>query len=62
VSAHPGKGRTSISGVMQPSVDEVLDAMSKQFDSPKAVCLSWLTVIVKDFDPKAAANRLSDEG
>jgi hypothetical protein len=52
-------GETSISGVNQPTADDIIAAVAKALDAPPAVALSWLTTFARDFDPKAAAERLA---
>lgn len=55
-------GRTSISGVNQPSQDEIIAAVGKSLDADAATVISWLTTFVRYFDPKAAAERLAARG
>jgi hypothetical protein len=52
-------GSTSISGVNQPTEDEIISAVARQLDAPEAVALSWLTTFARNFDSKAAAERLA---
>jgi hypothetical protein len=50
---------TSLSGMNQPTEDEIIMAVARQLDAPEAVALSWLTSFVRHFDPKAAAERMA---
>ncbi len=50
---------TKLSGVNQPTVDEIIEALAVQLDAPEPVVLSWLTAVFRDFDPRAAAERIA---
>jgi hypothetical protein len=52
-------GSTSISGVNQPTEDEIIVAVATHLEAPEAVALSWLTSFARNFDSKAAAERLA---
>ena len=47
------KGRTSISGTLQPTEAEILATMSAYFDAPEAVAESWLRLYRADYERKA---------
>lgn len=53
------KDATSLSGVNQPTEDQIINALAKQLQAPPAVVLSWLTTFARHFDPRAAAERLA---
>jgi hypothetical protein len=45
---------------MQPTTDEIIAAVSAQLQCPEAAAIAYLTQLQRDFDPKAAAERLAE--
>lgn len=50
---------TSISGMNQPSEDDIIKALARALDAPEPVVLSWLTSFARNFNAKAAAERMA---
>jgi hypothetical protein len=50
---------TSLSGMNQPSEDDIIAALARALDAPEPVVLSWLTSFARHFDAKGAAERMA---